>query len=321
MTAALPRTAGSPTGGLRVGIDVGGTRTKAVALRDGAVVARHLAPTPRDVGRRLGPVVAAVLDALRAAEGSGSVVERVGLVVPGVVDEERCRAVWSANLGWRDLDVGSELAGHVEAPVVLGHDVRAGLLGEHLAGAAAGVDDVLFVPLGTGLAAALMTRGRVVRGSAWSGEIGHVRVRTDGPRCGCGRRGCLEAVAGALAIGRAWHAAGREGDARAVSAAVAAGDPVAQRIWTDAVDALAAALAPVIATAGTRLVVVGGGLAAAGEVLLTPLREALAEHLPDAGELDADRIAVVRSGLGEWSGAVGAAHLDPVVASGTADLP
>lgn len=310
-------------GGLRVGVDVGGTRTKAVALRDGAVVARHLAPTPRDVGTRLGPVVAGVLDALLAsADLPAPVVERVGLVVPGVVDEERCRAVWSANLGWRDLDVGAELAEHVAAPVVLGHDVRAGLLGEHLAGAAAGVDDVLFVPLGTGLAAALMTRGRVVRGSAWTGEIGHVRVRTDGPRCGCGRRGCLEAVAGALAIGRAWHAAGREGDARAVSAAVAAGDPVAQRIWTDAIDALAAALAPVVATAGTRLVVVGGGLAAAGDVLLTPLRTALAEHLPDpAGIGDDDRVAVVRSGLGEWSGAVGAAHLDPRVAVGAADLP
>lgn len=315
MTSGDPRTDPARAGGLRVGVDVGGTRTKVVAVRGTEVVARTLLPTPPDVATRLGPVVA---DAVAAVLGTGRVppgtspedVARIGLVVPGVVDEERCRAVWSANLGWRDLDVGAALAGHVAAPVSLGHDVRAGLLGEHLAGAAVGVDDVLFVPLGTGLAAALMTRGQVVRGAAWTGEVGHVRVRTDGPPCGCGRRGCLEAVAGALAIGRAWAEAGRDGDARSVSEAVAAGDPVAQRIWSGAVDALAGALAPVVATAGTRLVVVGGGLSQAGEVLLGPLRAALAEHLPDAGAVtDAEPVAVVRSGLGEWSGAVGAAHL------------
>lgn len=304
MSAAAP---------LRVGVDIGGTRTKTVAARDGVVVARSMSATPRDVAHRLGPVVVDALSRVLAEVPGGAGtddVAQVGVVVPGVVDESRCRAVWSANLGWRDLDVGAALAGHVPARVVLGHDVRAGLLGEHRAGAAVGVDDVLFVPLGTGLAAALMTRGQVVRGSAWTGEIGHVRVRADGARCGCGRRGCLEAVAGALAIGRAWQAAGREGDARVVAEAVSAGNPVAQAIWHEAIDALAGALAPVVATAGTRLVVVGGGLAQAGEVLLRPLTAALAEHLPDAGAVtDAEPVTVVRSGLGEWSGAVGAVHL------------
>ncbi|PKW26949.1 ROK family protein [Phycicoccus duodecadis] len=300
----------APAGLLRVGVDIGGTRTKVVAVRDGVVLARFLRPTPRDVAVTVGPLVADVLASVLSTEhlpatDTASGVDRVGVVVPGIVDEEHQRAVWSANLGWRDLDVAAALAGHVAVPVLLGHDVRAGLLGEHLLGAAAGVDDVLFVPLGTGLAAALMTAGRVVRGSEWTGELGHVRVVPDGPECGCGRFGCLEAVAGATAVGRRWREAGREGDARTVSAAVEAGDPLAASIWTAAVEALADAFAPVVATAGTRLVLVGGGMAQAGATLLDPLRAALAERLPMP-----DGVAVAASGLGEWSGAVGAAHLD-----------
>ncbi len=297
---------------LRVGVDIGGTRIKAVILDSGAVHARHLEPTPGDVASTMGPTVAGVLARLMASADlpAGSVPERVGVVVPGLVDEEQGRAAWSANLGWRDLDVAAALAGHVDARVVLGHDVRAGLLGEHLLGAAVGVGDVLFVPLGTGLAAALMTGGRVVRGTTWTGELGHVRVVPDGPVCGCGRRGCLEAVAGATAVGKRWRAAGREGDARTVAEAVAAGDPLAGEVWREAVEALAAVIAPVVATAGTRLVVIGGGMAEAGPVLLDPLHAALAERLPDPGGVD-----VVRSGLGEWSGAIGAAHL-PDASSG-----
>ena len=91
---------------------------------------------------------------------------------------------------------------------------------------------------------------------------------------------------------------------------MAAGDPLAGEVWREAVEALAAVIAPVVATAGTRLVVIGGGMAEAGPVLLDPLHTALAERLPDPGGVD-----VVRSGLGEWSGAIGAAHL-PDASSG-----
>lgn len=295
---------------LRVGVDIGGTRVKAVALAGDEVIARHVEPTPRDVAGSMGPTVAGVLDRLLApAPGRDRGLPRparVGVVVPGLVDEARSLALWAANLGWRDLDVSAALRPHLAAEVVLGHDVRSGLLGEHLLGAARGVDDVLFVPLGTGLAAALMSGGTVLRGSAWTGELGHVIAVADGPVCGCGRRGCLEAVAGALAVGRRWREAGRPGDARTVAEQVTAGDPVAARIWGEVVDALARALAPVVATAGTRLVLVGGGMAEAGPVLLDPLRAALGDLLPDPGGVE-----VARAGLGEWAGAIGAAHLEP----------
>ncbi|WP_404351345.1 ROK family protein [Phycicoccus jejuensis] len=294
-------------GDLAVGVDIGGTRIKTVLVQQGSVVARHVQPTPEGLAARFGDVVAGGVDrllAVAAGDGlAGATPSRVGVVVPGLVDERRGVAEWSANLGWRDLDLLGALRGRVPGRVAVGHDVRAGLLGEHLLGAARGVDDVLFVPLGTGVAVALMTAGRVVRGSSWSGELGHVVVDPAGPRCGCGRSGCLEALTGAGAVGHRWREAGREGDARTVAEAVAAGDAVAQRIWSDAIEVLAGTLAPVVASAGTRRVVVGGGMAQAGPVLLDPLRAALHLRGPD------DALEVVRAELGDWAGAIGAAHL------------
>lgn len=303
------------------GVDVGGTRIKAVLRRGDDVLGRHVEPTPADVADTMGATVAQVLERLVASVPGAAAPQRVGLVVPGLVDEVGGHGVWSANLGWNDLDLRGTVGRHVAAEVVIGHDVRAGLLAEHLLGAARGVDDVLFVPLGTGLAVALMTGGRVVRGSTWTGELGHVRVRPDGPLCGCGRRGCLEAVAGATAVGRRWRESGRTGDASDVAAGVVAGDPVASAVWAEAVRTLAGALAPVVASAGTRLVVVGGGMAEAGATLLDPLRAALTDLLPDP-----HGVAVVAAALGEWAGAIGASHLEPTpvraaLSVGVPDLP
>jgi glucokinase len=303
------------------GVDVGGTRIKAVLRRGEEVLGRHVEPTPADVADSMGATVARVLGRLVASVPGAPAPQRVGLVVPGLVDEAGGHGVWSANLGWNDLDLHGSVAGHVTAEVVIGHDVRAGLLAEHLLGAARSVDDVLFVPLGTGLAVALMTGGRLVRGSTWTGELGHVRVRANGPVCGCGRRGCLEAVAGATAVGRQWREAGRTGDASDVAAGVVAGDAVAVAVWVEALRTLAAALAPVVASAGTRLVVVGGGMAEAGDTLVDPLREALSDLLPDP-----DGVAVVTAELGEWAGAIGASHLAPTpvratLSVGAPDLP
>ncbi|GGL45054.1 ROK family protein [Phycicoccus endophyticus] len=301
-----PQDAVTPSVPVTAGVDIGGTRVKVVLRQGAGVVGRHVEPTPADVGARVGEVVAQAVERLVAADPSLPRPQRVGVVVPGLVDEVAGVGVWAANLGWADLDLRATVARAVGTDVVIGHDVRAGLLGEHLLGAARGVDDVLFVPLGTGVAIALMSGGRVVHGTTWSGELGHVRVDPDGLECGCGRRGCLETVVGARAVARRWQAAGREGDARAVAEAVGGADPLASQIWHAAVDTLAGALAAVVAAAGGRRVVVGGGMAEAGPVLLDPLRAALTARVPDPA------LEVVRAELGEWAGAIGAAHLVPV---------
>lgn len=305
---------------LVVGVDIGGTRTKVVALpagtgtpvadpavhEAGAVrpVVESVLATPPDVADRFAEHVRA---ALAQVVGNHRLVG-LGVVVPGLVDHRTGTAVWSANLGWRDLPL-RELVTRASGPggsvtVAVGHDVRAGLVGEHRFGAAREEQDVLFVALGTGLASALMVGGHVVVGSPWSGEIGHVVVRPDGPRCGCGRRGCLEAVAGAGALARRWHElTGRAGDARVVAEQAAAGEPVAVGLWQEAVDALGAALAPVVAATGTRLVLVGGGLSNAGPQLLGPLATTLHERLPGL------QLRVDRAGLGDRAAALGAAAM------------
>lgn len=289
-----------------VGIDVGGTRIKsALVTPDGQVLAETVRPTPDRVGDQLGEVAAKAVVELTAQAGDAVELLAVGVVVPGLVDDVAGIGVWSANLGWRDLDLRGGVAAHVDVPVAVGHDVRSGLLAEHRLGAAREADNVLFVPLGTGLASAILCRGQLVTGSLWTGEIGHIVVVPDGPLCGCGQRGCLEALSSAGAIGRRWsEATGLVGDAEEVARRAEAGEAEASRIWQEAIDALAIMVAPVVAAAGTELVLVGGGLVHAGDTLLEPLRTALRARLGGR-----DDVVVEAAALGSRAGSLGAATI------------
>lgn len=296
-----------------VGIDVGGTRIKATLLsEDETVLARVVRPTPPDVGSRIGPLAAEIVDELLIAAARTTTdgndvpgVQAVGMVVPGLVDEATGVGVYSVNLGWRNLDLRAAVSAHVNAPVAIGHDVRAGLLAEHRLGGAGDETEVLFLPVGTGVALALMSCGRVVSGSPWSGEVGHIVVAADGPVCVCGRHGCLEAIASAAAIGRRWTArSGKAGDAADVARCVEAGDALAERLWLEAIDALAYVLAPVIAAAGTQLVLVGGGVVHAGETFLRPLRAATTKRLGRRAD-----VRFAAASLGDQAGSLGAALL------------
>jgi glucokinase len=289
-----------------VGIDVGGTRIKsALVTPDGQVLAETVRTTPDRVGDQLGEVAAKEVVELTARSGEAIDLLAVGVAVPGLVDEAAGIGVWSANLGWRDLDLRGGVAAHVDVPVAVGHDVRSGLLAEHRLGAARDVDNVLFVPLGTGLASAILCRGQLVTGSLWTGEIGHIVVVPDGPLCGCGQRGCLEALSSAGAIGRRWsEATGLVGDAEEVARRAEAGEAEAGRIWQEAIDALAIMVAPVVAAAGTELVLIGGGLVHAGDTLLGPLRTALQARLGGR-----DDVVVEAAALGSRAGSLGAATI------------
>ena len=289
-----------------VGIDVGGTRIKsALVTPDGQVLAEAVRPTPEKVGDQLGEVAAKAVVELTARVGHAVDLLAVGVAVPGLVDDLTGIGVWSANLGWRDLDLRGGIAAHVDVPVAIGHDVRSGLLAEHRLGAAREADNVLFVPLGTGLASAILCRGQLVTGSLWTGEIGHIVVVPDGPLCACGQRGCLEALSSAGAIGRRWsEATGLVGDAEEVARRAEAGEPEARRIWQEAIDALAIMVAPVVAAAGTELVLIGGGLVHAGDTLLEPLRTALTARLGGR-----DDVAVRAAALGDRAGSLGAATI------------
>ncbi|MFD9501202.1 ROK family protein [Streptomyces sp. NPDC060035] len=295
-----------------IALDVGGTGMKAALVgADGTL----LHEARRATGRERGPdaVVETILGFatdLRAhgEEHFGAPAVAAGIAVPGIVDAERGIAVYAANLGWRDVPLrrllGERLGG---LPVALGHDVRTGGLAEGRIGAGRGADRFLFVPLGTGIAGAIGIAGTIEAGAhGYAGEIGHIVVRPDGPDCNCGQRGCLETLASASAVTRAWAAASGDPDADAADCAkaVESGDPAAQRVWQDAVDALAAGLVTALTLLDPRTLIIGGGLAEAGETLFTPLRAAVEERvtfqkLPH----------IVPAALGDTAGCLGAGLL------------
>ncbi|WP_189942224.1 ROK family protein [Streptomyces aurantiogriseus] len=295
-----------------IALDVGGTGMKAALVgADGALLHR----TRRATGRERGPgaVVADILDfaaELRehGAEHLGEPASAAGVAVPGIVDENHGTAVYSANLGWRDVplrDLLSERLGGI--PVALGHDVRTGGLAEGRIGAGRGADRFLFVALGTGIAGAIGVGGRVEAGAhGFAGEIGHIVVRPGGTPCPCGQHGCLERFASAAAVSEAWAQAcgDPEADAADCAKAVASGDPNAVRIWQQAVDALADGLVTALTLLDPRTLVIGGGLAEAGETLFTPLRDAVRRRLTFQKLPE-----IVPAGLGDTAGCLGAGLL------------
>jgi len=278
-----------------------------VVDRDARVVSRLRRPTPpRDRGP--GEVLAAILatvDDLTAAVPGNAGVNGVGLVVTGIVDERRGLAVHSENVGWRDVPVRSLVERATGLPVGFGHDVRAGTLAEWRLGAGQGLQDLVFVPIGTGVSAGIVIQGRLVSGGGYAGEIGHVDLGHGEP-CTCGGRGCVEAVASAAAIARRYAAAsGRPlSDAREVAERMAAGDPTARRVWADATAALALALAWTSVVLAPQAILLGGGLARSGKLLFDPIRQALGRHL---GVVRQPRL--VPATLQDEAGVLGAALL------------
>ena len=275
--------------------------------RDARVVSRlRRPPPPRDRGP--GEVLAAILatvDELTAAAPGNAGVGGVGLVVTGIVDERRGLAVHSENVGWRDVPVRSLVERATGMPVGFGHDVRAGTLAEWRLGAGQGLQDLVFVPIGTGVSAGIVIQGRLVSGGGYAGEIGHVDLGHGEP-CTCGGRGCVEAVASAAAIARRYAAAsGRPvSGAREVAERMAAGDPAARRVWDDATAALALALAWTSVVLAPQAILLGGGLARSGRLLFEPIRQALGRHL---GAVRQPRL--VPATLQDEAGVLGAALL------------
>lgn len=256
--------------GAVLGIDVGGTGIKAALTEpDGTVLARWREQTPKDdpSGVRTRDVVLGLV----AAAGRVSEPVAVGVVVPGVVDEDRGVCIHAVNLGWRDLAFPELLRPALDLPLAFGQDVRAGALAEAVSGAAAGLaGTIAFVPVGTGLASALVIDGVPFAGGGWAGEIGQ-RVIQGGPHHGLR----VEELASAGGIARR---AGTH-DAKTVADAVIRGEDAAVAVWNDAVDALAEALAGITVVAAPTAIVIGGGLALAGATLFEPLEQRLHERL------------------------------------------
>ena len=274
-----------------LGVDVGGTTMKGVVMhRGGEVGSVEATPTRREQGpvavvRSIVEFAAELAANLRDREGDGALAG-VGIGVPGLVDEKAGIAVQSANLGWKRVPIRDQVEQRIGVPAVVGHDVRLAALAEGIAGAAVGARDYLFVAVGTGIGAAVVIAGEPYSGAHGAGgELGHMVVDPGGPLCGCGKRGCVEAIASASALERRYAEQSGRGDAdvtfsaRDIVARASKGDRSAAKVWDDATEALGLALANYAVLLDPELVVIGGGVAEAGADLFEPLRKAVGSGL------------------------------------------
>ncbi|GBC98924.1 Glucokinase [bacterium HR17] len=284
----------------------------ALAMPDGQVLALQRRQTHRDAGAQGGfaalcDMVQALLD--EAAQRRLSVTH-LGVGFGGPVDFAQGIVYLSHHVaGWENFSLKRALEQRFGIPTVVDNDANAGTLGEWLFGAGKGVSDLLYINIGTGIGGGIVSGGRLVRG--WrnlAGEIGHMTVKPDGPVCPCGRNGCLEAFASGSAIGRAGtQRIGQPLTSEEVFMLAERGNPIAQQVVAEAVDALAFAIGAAANLLNPRRVVLGGGVAEAPDaLLLTPLRERVPRYmLPQvAGGLD-----IVRAQLGYDAGVMGAVAL------------
>jgi glucokinase len=315
------RHASTASGSCRLGVDLGGTRIKAVALGDGgAVLARAQAPTPREGADA---VLMAMAGLARHVAG-GRTIRSVGVAVPGVVDMVGGRTLFLPNIlgEWTGRPVAADLAAALSAPAALLNDARAAAYGELRVGAGRGCRDFILMAVGTGIGGGVVLGGRLHFGAdGHAGEVGHQTIDMHGPRCGCGNRGCGEALASgpalvaaaARAVLQGWDTALRQacaGDVgrltpRMVAEAAAAGDRAAGEVLGEVAERLGTLAANLVVVLNPRRVIIGGGLAQAGGALLNGVRQTLEgragwylRHAP---------VEVVPAELGEEAGALGAA--------------
>ena len=283
------------------------------------MVDEHRVPTP--VGET------ALLDAL--AEVAGAVrgdheVLGVGVGVPGLVDR-RGVLRFAPNLqGVLDLDIKGELEARVGVEVRVDNDATCAAWGERQVGAAQGYDDVILVTLGTGIGGGIVVDGRLMRGAnGFAGEIGHMSIDPNGLDCPCGHQGCWERYASGGGLGRLAQQAAAEGRAARVlelahgdtalvrgehvTVAAAEGDPEAHAVMAEFGWWVALGLANLANVFDPQGFVLGGGLVAAGEMLLDPVRAAFAGLV--TGGPYRPEVAIVPATLGEHAGAIGAACL------------
>jgi glucokinase len=307
-----------------IGIDLGGTNLK-LALLDGEnrIAARMTVPTGGAEGHDA--VIERMIDGVKTlrAENAAIDVAGIGIGVPGEVDMESGITGDLPNLPgrWRNVPVGPAIAAATELPVGMINDAKAFALAEYRLGAAAGVDTAICVTAGTGIGGAIIARGQILYGlGELAGEIGHLILQPDGPRCTCGNLGCAETLAtGPAIVGEAVRRVVQgfttslgsmsEGDLDAITPELVAraadeGDLVAVDVIDRAGRWLGLALAGAIALLAPEVVVIGGGVAPAGGRYFRAAEEAARSH---TGVIDITRVAFRPASLGYEAGVIGAA--------------
>jgi glucokinase len=315
---------------LRVGVDIGGSKVAVLVVdaADGVRARRSVAAASADPDEAIAQIAAVIREAVAEAGSTLVDVRAIGLAVPGRVDTTTGDVTFAVNLGWQHLPLGRRLETVLGVPCVVENDVRAAAVGLHREAGYRGVDDLLYLGIGTGISAGVVLDGRLHRGvRGMAGEIGHVVLDPDGEPCACGLRGCFETIAAGAGIARAARSAVERGEQTSLAAladpsafdvfaAAADGDPVANRLVDRAGAAIARMVHELVLAYDVELVVIGGGISRAGAPLLDRIQaglRAIAAPSPFAAELLAET-EIRLAGADQEIGTRGAiALLDPIV--------
>ncbi|HEU5035952.1 MAG TPA: ROK family glucokinase [Nocardioides sp.] len=308
---------------LACGIDVGGTKIAGgVVDEDGTILEELRVESPATDAEAIEEAIAGLVVELRSRHE----IETVGVGAAGYVDKARAVVLFAPNVAWRNEDLKSELEKRVELPVVIENDANAAAWGEFRYGAAHDAEDLLLVTVGTGVGGGLVLDGEVYRGANGVGaEIGHMRVVPNGILCGCGKHGCFEQYASGSALVREARALALSGAQIAqgmlrraggdltnitgplITEAAQGGDAGAIQQLAELGRWLGEGMASLTEILDPEVIVVGGGVSEAGELLLEPARKAFAGQLVGRGFRPIPEIR--KAQLGNRAGLIGAADL------------
>lgn len=304
-----------------IGVDLGGTKLLLGVLDSASKVAWE--SRERSTGQSEDELVELLVREIEEARQARPGVGAVGLGIPATIDHDRGVAVSAVNLPLEDLPIRDLVSERTDLPVFVDNDANVAALAEHLHGAARGADNAVMLTIGTGIGGGLILGGEIYRGATGAGaELGHMVIDMDGPLCpgNCPGRGCVEAFASGTALGREGREAaerepasalgrmradGRKIDGKAVTEAAAGGDRTAIAVFDLVGGRLGVALASFANIFEPEVIVIGGGVIAAGDLLLGPARRELQER----ALRPMNRTPVVAAELGQDAGMIGAAAM------------
>lgn len=310
----------------RIGIDVGGTNVKiALVDSDGKIGYSNTIPTRAEMGYEytINNMKQAIRDLLTETKLSAKDIEGIGFGLPGQVDYKSGIVRLITNIpGWVEIPLAKMIEDEFHIPTRVDNDVRCAALGELNFGAGKGCQNLVCITVGTGIGSGLIINGKLVRGAAnAAGEIGHIKLQMhDGPICGCGDTGCLEAFASGPSIvamaedyirgGKSTKfremANGKDITPFIVAEAAKAGDAVAKRIFTIMGEYIGIGMASVVNLLNPERIIIGGGVADAGDILFDPIKETIKKR---AMKIAGETVEVVPAKLGNTAGVIGASLL------------
>lgn len=305
-----------------IGIDIGGTKIAgALVDESGKIVREARVATPVKDPAALVDAVVGLIQELR----TDVLVLGVGVAMAGFIDHQQANVIYGTNFGWKNYPLKSEIEAQLDLPVIIENDANAAGWAEYRFGAGQGHQHMVMLTLGTGVGGAIIVDGKMLRGGfGVAGELGHMRVVPDGIACGCGQRGCIESYASGTALLRTANelvdsgnpAGKRLAELKAQSGkltgaevyqALVEADPGALQLLRDLAGWLGQAIASLSAILDPEIVVIGGGVSQAGELLLAPIREAFRLYAPAGGFRP--ELTVVTAEFVNDAGVVGAADL------------